>query len=297
MSYATSVSVVSSAVELTPPGPRGIPPLFARLVDDSALFPPGDAAMPEALRAHFASRESEHAGVLGVFLCQASRLPELITELIKIKPKQPLPFSLIIDTGLGGVPKAISIVESRSELLALRMVEMPAPSDVDEVWLERVSEFVPEDVIRVVEPRRGVGWLDGVRKVIEHGSWPKIRCGGQAGENFPSVDEVADFLAVVSGSTGASFKATNSLHRAVRHADPDTGFVHHGFLNLLVASARSLSGGDVRGALESTDAEALADEARALSEQAAKAVRALFASYAAASFEQPVADMGELGLL
>jgi hypothetical protein len=297
MSYATSVSVVSSAVELTPPGPRGIPPLFARLVDDSALFPPGDAAMPEALRAHFATRESEHAGVLGVFLCQASRLPELITELIKIKPKQPLPFSLIIDTGLGGVPKAISIVESRSELLALRMVEMPAPSDVDEVWLERVSEFVPEDVIRVVEPRRGVGWLDGVRKVIEHGSWPKIRCGGKAGENFPSVDEVADFLAVVSGSTGASFKATNSLHRAVRHADPDTGFVHHGFLNLLVASGRSLSGGDVREALESTDAEALAEEARGLSEQAAKAVRALFASYAAASFEQPVADMGELGLL
>ncbi|MEV6619588.1 hypothetical protein AB0M83_12500 [Amycolatopsis sp. NPDC051106] len=284
-------------MELTPPGPRGIPPLFARLVDDSALFPPGDAAMPEALRAHFAIRESEHAGVLGVFLCQASRLPELITELIKIKPKQPLPFSLIIDTGLGGVPKAISIVESRSELLALRMVEMPAPSDVDEVWLERVSEFVPEDVIRVVEPRRGVGWLDGVRKVIEHGSWPKIRCGGKAGENFPSVDEVADFLAVVSGSTGASFKATNSLHRAVRHADPDTGFVHHGFLNLLVASGRSLSGGDVREALESTDAEALADEARGLSEQAAKAVRALFASYAAASFEQPVADMGELGLL
>lgn len=297
MSYATSVSVVSSAVELTPPGPRGIPPLFARLVDDSALFPPAVAAMPEALRAHFASRESEHAGVLGVFLCQASRLPELITELIKIKPKQPLPLSLIIDTGLGGVPKAISIVESRSELLALRMVEMPAPSDVDEVWLERVSEFVPEDVIRVVEPRRGVGWLDGVRKVIEHGSWPKIRCGGQAGENFPSVDEVADFLAVVSGSTGASFKATNSLHRAVRHADPDTGFVHHGFLNLLVASGRSLSGGDVRGALESTDADALAEEARGLSEQAAKAVRALFASYAAASFEQPVADMGELGLL
>ncbi|WP_285478011.1 hypothetical protein [Amycolatopsis sp. NBRC 101858] len=284
-------------MELTPPGPRGIPPLFARLVDDSALFPPGDAAMPEALRAHFASRESEHAGVLGVFLCQASRLPELITELIKIKPKQPLPLSLIIDTGLGGVPKAISIVESRSELLALRMVEMPAPSDVDEVWLERVSEFVPEDVIRVVEPRRGVGWLDGVRKVIEHGSWPKIRCGGKAGENFPSVDEVADFLAVVSGSTGASFKATNSLHRAVRHADPDTGFVHHGFLNLLVASGRSLSGGDVRAALESTDAEALAEEARGLSEQAAKAVRALFASYAAASFEQPVADMGELGLL
>ncbi|WP_074038226.1 hypothetical protein [Amycolatopsis regifaucium] len=284
-------------MELTPPGPRGIPPLFARLVDDSALFPPGEASMPEALRAHFASRSGEHSGVLGVFLCQASRLPELITELIKIKPKEPLPLSLIIDTGLGGVPKAISIVESRSEILALRMVEMPAPSDVDEVWLERVSEFVPEDVIRVVEPRRGVGWLDGVRKVIEHGSWPKIRCGGQAGENFPSVDEVADFLSVVSGETGASFKATNSLHRAVRHTDETSGFTHHGFLNLIVASARCLSGGDVRAALESTDGAALAAEAKGLSDPAAKAVRGLFASYAAASFDEPVADLGELGLL
>ncbi|NYI88289.1 hypothetical protein HNR02_001612 [Amycolatopsis endophytica] len=291
------MSPVSSAVELTPPGPRGIPPLFARLVDDSALFPPGTATMPDALRNYLAGREGDHAGLLGVFLCQASRLPELITELIKIKPKQPLPLSLIIDTGLGGVPKAISIVESRSELLSLRMVEMPAPSDVDEVWLERVSEFVPEDVIRVVEPRRGVGWLDGVRRVIEHGSWPKIRCGGQSSENFPSVDEVADFLAVVSGAPGASFKATNSLHRAVRHEDPENGIAHHGFLNLLVAVGRSLSGGDVRGALAATDADALAAEARSLSEPAAKAVRALFASYASASFDEPVADLEALELL
>lgn len=288
---------MSTAAELTPPGSPGIPPLFARLVDDSALFPPGTATMPEALRAHFATRSGDRAGLLGVFLCQASRLPELITELIKVKPKQPLPLSLIIDTGLGGVPKAISIVESRSELLSLRMVEMPAPSDVDEVWLERVSEFVPEDVIRVVEPRRGAGWLDGVRKVIEHGSWPKIRCGGASSENFPSIDEVADFLAVVGGATGASFKATNSLHRAVRHTDPETGIEHHGFLNLLVASARCLSGGDVRDALSVTSGEHLADEARGMSEQAAKAVRALFASYASASFAEPVADLEALGLL
>src|SRR3954468_9640135 len=251
--YATSVSAVSSAAPVPASGPRDVPPLLARLVDDAALFPPGNAAMPDAVRLHLDGRTNERADLVGLFLCPASRLPELITDLIKVKPPRPVELSLVIDTGLGGVPKALSIVESRAELLALRMVEMPAPSDVDEVWLGRVSEFGPEDVIRVVEPRRGVGWLDGVRKVIEHGSWPKIRCGGQAGENFPSVDEVADFLAVVSGSTGASFKATNSLHRAVRHADPDTGFVHHGFLNLLVASGRSLSGGDVREALESTD--------------------------------------------
>jgi hypothetical protein len=177
------------------------------------------------------------------------------------------------------------------------MVEMPAPSDVDEVWLERVSEFVPEDVIRVVEPRRGVGWLDGVRKVIEHGSWPKIRCGGVSSENFPSVDEVADFFAVVSSTPGASFKATNSLHRAVRHTDPETGFEHHGFLNMLVAAGRSLSGGDVREALASTDGEQLAEEVKQLSEEAAKAVRSLFACYASGTFHESISDLQGLGLL
>ncbi|WP_089948167.1 hypothetical protein [Lentzea xinjiangensis] len=287
---------MSSAVELRAPGPRGTPPLLARLVDDAALFPPGNAPMPDAVRGHLDGRVGEWSGVMGLFLCPASRLAELITELIKVKPAKPVALSLVIDTGLGGVPKAVSIVESRSELLALRMVEMPAPSDVDEVWLERVSEFVPEDVIRVVEPRRGGSeWLDGVRRVIEHGSWPKLRCGGLSQENFPSVDEVADFLSVVSGG-GVAFKATAGLHKAVRHTD-EQGFTHHGFLNLLVATARSLSGRDVREALASTDAEALTAEAKALSDQAAHAVRGVFASYGSCSLAEPIADLEELGLL
>ncbi|WP_374235407.1 hypothetical protein [Lentzea sp. CC55] len=287
---------MSSAVELRAPGPRGTPPLLARLVDDAALFPPGSASMPDAVRGHLDGRVGEWSGVMGLFLCPASRLAELITELIKVKPPKPIALSLVIDTGLGGVPKAVSIVESRSELLALRMVEMPAPSDVDEVWLERVSEFVPEDVIRVVEPRRGgAEWLDGVRRVIEHGSWPKLRCGGLSQENFPSVEEVADFLSVVSGG-GVAFKATAGLHRAVRHTD-EQGFTHHGFLNLLVATARSLSGRDVREALASTDAEALTAEAKALSDQAAHAVRGVFASYGSCSLAEPVADLEGLGLL
>lgn len=255
--------------------------------------------MSDAIQAHLDARASDHAGVYSAFLCPASRLPELITELIKAKPAEPIGLSLVIDTGLGGVPKAVSIVESRNELLALRMVEMPAPSDVDEVWLERVSEFVPEDVVRVVEPRRGgAEWLEGVRRVVEHGSWPKLRCGGVSQENFPSVDEVADFLSVVSANgDGASFKATSGLHRAVRYTDPDSGFTHHGFVNLLVAAARTLSGQDAREALRSTDGDALAKEALSMSDQAARAVRGLYASFGSGSLAEPVEDLEQLGML
>jgi hypothetical protein len=277
-----------------------VPSLLARLIDDAALFPPGNATVPDAVRLHLAGRSSEHADLVGLFLCPASRLPELITELIKVKPAKPVELSLVIDTGLGGVPKALSIVESRAELLALRMVEMPAPTDVDEVWLERVSEFVPEDVIRVIEPRRGgAGWLDGIQRVIEHGSWPKLRCGGLSTENFPSVDEVAEFLGVIN-SGGASFKATAGLHNAVRHTAEDTGFTHHGFLNLLIATGRLLAGApdiEVRAALESTDGKALAEEAQNMTEHEALSVRGVFASYGSCSLTDPVADLEELGLL
>ncbi|OLF06377.1 hypothetical protein BLA60_32640 [Actinophytocola xinjiangensis] len=285
---------------MPPQGQRDVPPLLARLVDDAALFPPGNAPMPDAIRLHLDGRTNNRSDLVGLFLCPASRLPELITDLIKVKPPRPVELSLVIDTGLGGVPKALSIVESRAELLALRMVEMPAPSDVDEVWLERVSEFVPEDVIRVIEPRRGgAGWLDGLRRVIEHGSWPKIRCGGVSQQNFPSVTEVADFLGVINEGN-ASFKATAGLHNAVRHVDEETGFTHHGFLNLLIATARLIAGGvgpGVHEALETTDGKALATEAQHLSEDEQLAVRSMFASYGSCSLTDPVNDLEELGLL
>jgi hypothetical protein len=132
--------------------------------------------------------------------------------------------------------------------------------------------------------------------VADRGYWPKLRCGGQAKETFPTLDQVADFLAVLAGS-GTSFKATAGLHNAVRHTDADTGLSHHGFLNLLVATARSLSGKDVRGALASEDGAALATEATELTEEAARAVRGVFASYGSCSLAEPVADLERLGLL
>lgn len=260
------------------------------------MFPPSNASVAQAVEEHLAARGGEHAGVLGPILCQSSRLPELITELAKAKPAEPVPLSLVCDSGLGGVPKALSIIEGRQELLALRMVEMPAPSDVDDIWLERVSEFVPEDVVRVVEPRRGDGWLEGVRRVAEHGCWPKLRVGGQTVESFPSVDVVAEFLAV-AGGLDVPFKTTSGMPRAVRWTDSETGFPHHGFLNLLVATARSLSGQDVREALANTDEQALAAEAASFSDEAAKAVRGVFSSYGSTSPNDPLTDLTSLDLL
>ena len=100
----------------------------------------------------------------------------------------------------------MSTVFSRSSLLTPRTIETAAPVDVDAVWLERVAEFVPDDVVAVVEPRRPVGtdddgvaeWLDAVRRVAGHGCTPKLRCGGARASDVPSVAEVDRFVRVVA---------------------------------------------------------------------------------------------------
>ncbi|MGH3670219.1 MAG: hypothetical protein ACRDSH_06230, partial [Pseudonocardiaceae bacterium] len=99
---------MSTVLELHPPGPPGVPPLLARLVDDAALFPPSAVSMADALLAHLAARCAPHAGVIGFLLCPISRFGTLVSTLRKAHPTQPVALSLVADTGLGGLPKAIS---------------------------------------------------------------------------------------------------------------------------------------------------------------------------------------------
>jgi hypothetical protein len=244
--------------------------LLARLVDDAALFPPSRANVVDTVKAHLAARRAPHAGVVGFLNCPISRLGALVGALRKARPVRPVALSLVADTGLGGLPKAISTALDNPKLLDLRMIEVPAPSDVDANWLVQLTEFVPDDVVRVVEPRRGrPEWLTGVRRVAEVGCWPKLRCGGTSVESFPSIEEVADFLAVTTNA-GAPFKATAGLRHAVRHHDPATGLTHHGLLNMLVGTAHAVSGSNAQE---------------------------VFACFGSVSLADPVTELVRLGLL
>ncbi len=319
----------------------GVPPLLARILDDAALVSPGPrAAMADVLDSHLDARAGEYGGLLGALVVPVSRLQEFVSVLVKRRPAAPVPITLSVDTGLGGVPKALSLTTSRAALLTTGTVEMPAPHDVDSVWLERVTEFVPDDVVAVVEPRRpdadgSDDWIAGVRRVVGHGCRPKLRCGGDRAGAFPGVTDVSRFLAVVAAA-GRSFTASIGLQGAVRHLDPETGFDHHGWLNLLVAVTRALRAvpptvtggaedggaeqepgvpaalGDpsatpaepppelveaVRRALDATDAEALAAEVAGVDEPTATRVRAHLSSFGSTAPADQGAEMARLGLV
>ncbi|NMH94003.1 hypothetical protein HF519_20965 [Pseudonocardia bannensis] len=251
---------------------------------------------------YLSARDGRHGGLIGRLVCPVSRLPSLITELARSAPGHPVDLSLVVDTGLGAVPKALSTVFSRPGLLTPRTVETAAPPDVDAVWLERVAEFVPEDVLPVVEPRRPLdgdpseidAWLDAVRRVAEHGCAPKLRCGGPRASDVPPVAEIERFLAVAV-EAGRGFTALG-LRQAVRTV-PGDGGAQHGILNLLVAVARALASGDVADALHSTDGAALVREAEELSERAVQGVRGLFSRCGTDLDLVPGTSLAALGLI
>ncbi len=279
-----------------------IPPLFARLVDDTSLLRPR-ATVPGAdvvVARYLAARDGRYGGLVGQLVCPVSRLSAVVAELARATPAGPVDISLVVDTGLGAVPKAMSTALSRSSLLTPRSIETAAPPDVDAVWLERVSEFVPEDVVAVVEPRRPqagdvpgtAAWLEAVRRVAGHGCSPKLRCGGPRASDVPSTADVEAFVRVVAEAGCAC--TVLGLRDLVRPAD---GSARHGVLNVLVAVSRALTDADVAGAVESTDGAALAAEIDGLSEADVKGVRGLVARCGVDLESIPAGQLADLGLL
>lgn len=282
-----------------------VPPLFEALVDDAGLFPPEQLPMDAALARHRADQHGAHPMLTHRFLCPASRLSELRSVLA---PGDLVVLALILDTGLDGLGPALD--EAASEPgLHLELVEVPLPSDGDPAGAARRALPALAEVRAPVylEPPRGPGWLDAIEVVAgwaEKEDSPdrrglKVRCGGVRAELFPSPGELASFVCAC-WEAGVSFKATAGLHHAVRAADERTGFIHHGFLNLLLAAARAAAGaaeGDVAGVLAATGASALVAEARSMPAEQARAARSLFVAYGSCSTSEPLADVLALGLL
>ena len=280
--------------------PWAIPPLFAQLVDDTSLLQPKATApgVDAVVSRYLGARDGRYGGLVGQLVCPVSKLSAVVAELARSVPARPVDLALVVDTGLGAVPKALSTVFSRSSLLTPRTVETAGPPDVDDVWLERVSEFVPEDVVAVVEPRRPqagdvpgtAAWLAAVRRVADHGCAPKLRAGGPRPSDVPSVADVERFVHVAV-EAGRAFTVLG-LRDVVRPAE---GPPRHGFLNVVVAVARALSGGAVGIALEISDGEVLAAEIEALSDADVKGVRGLLSRCGVDA--ETVALLVALGLL
>ncbi|GAA2775740.1 hypothetical protein [Saccharopolyspora taberi] len=268
------------------------PPLLAGLVDDAGLFPPTALDMAAAVTRHRADRAAGEPMLTHRFLCPASRIGELREELTDIDR---IDIGLIADQGVGSLAETCgAIADDERTSLALLEIPVARARSVDEVL--KALHALPDPAPAFLEPASPTE-VDEVVEAVRRDDTgrtlgAKLRCGGVRAELFPSPAEVAHFL--VSCTTGGvPFKATAGLHHAVRHRAEETGFVHHGYLNLLLATAVAAAGGsedEVRQALEIEDAAELGDRIAGLGAEAVTRTREAMVSYGSCSTSTPVRE-------
>jgi hypothetical protein len=274
--------------------PDVLEPELVGLVDDAAIFPPGDVDLHEASAAHVARREEPWADLVGTFVVRDTDLP-----LLRGSPAR---LSVVVTGGAGQIAGPAGLCAKLGlELAGLEI----ALRDLDDlagnarrvaaaVDAARVEGALAEDVPVYVElPRVGstASWLAAADEVAAAELRLKFRTGGLEVEAFPAAHALARWIDAALDRE-APFKCTAGLHRAVRNTSAE-GFEQHGFLNLLVATKQLFDGAavpDVVELLEDRDGEALAAADRS-------GARRWFTSFGSCSIDEPLADLRDLGLV
>jgi hypothetical protein len=277
--------------------PEPLPPAWSGLVDDAATFPPGDVPLPDALDA-FGNRHDEwYADLVGSFVVTDTQLPEVPVEV---------PVSVVATGGAGAVAGVAALAARRGHRLT--GIEV-AVRDLDDVAgnVRRIvaavdaarADGLPDETAIYVELPQAettASWLAAADVVAEAEAHLKFRTGGVEAHLFPDAPTVAAWIdAALDRET--SFKCTAGLHHALRHRDHDTGFEHHGFLNVLLATRRAFDGGTVAEVAEVLDDRYTNDLVALARPSDLAGARRWFTSFGSCSVTDPLDDLLGLGLL
>ena len=273
-----------------------MPALFDGLVDDAAVFPPGNAPLDRALIGHRRHREAWYAGLVGPLVVPASSAADLVA----LAAGDPVATVIVGDTGVDRIAEAAATLLDAG--IPVRQVEAAVAKrgeDPQPGLAQLLTVDLPGVTVAAEVPLTwGVlGALDTIAEARRGGApiLAKFRTGGLAAELFPSPSDLAAVI-VACHERGVPFKLTAGLHRAVRHNNPETGFTHHGFLNILAAclvAAGGASPATVSERLAASDPVPLIEVVRAVRDQP----RPLWTGFGSCDISEPVDDLVAFGLL
>lgn len=267
-----------------------LPSHWSALIDDAAIFPPGDAPLHDATATYGARREEWYAGLVGSFVLRDTDLP-LVRGF-------GAPLSVVVTGGAGQLAGPVGAAAKMGlEVAAVEIAVRDTDDPVGNVRrIDAAARAAEVDVPLVIEiPGPPTAqWLAAADEVAASEHRLKLRLGHVDHDLVPDSATVAAWIdAALDRET--RFKATAGLHRAVRH-DPEGGGAH-GFLNVLVATRVLWDGGsvaDATDALEQRDGAALA---ASLSGPDLASARRWFTSFGSCSVTEPLDDLISLGLV
>jgi hypothetical protein len=286
--------------------PASVRAAFTALIDYAGLFPPAELGFDAAQREYRAARARPHAWMLGRFIVPA-------TLAMAAPGDAGGPLSVIAKAGALDRAAALRANGAHVDALEIPLSASASPSDV---------AAMVDDVGAAIDAA-GLGGTAAYVELPRTRAWPellavampalararlgaKIRCGGLAAGAFPSVDDVAAFIAAAAAAN-VPFKATAGLHHPVRHVDRATGFTMHGFLNLLAATAlaghvdtltlRQIVADEAPDAFRFDEGSLRWRDRRASAAELETMRRDGFVAYGSCSFAEPVDDLTSLGVL
>lgn len=264
--------------------------LFAGLIDDAAVFPPGNFPLPEAISRRLAREGAPCQDLVGPLLLP----PRLVPDALESPPSL-----AIAVVGRPDVPLADTLTAARAVAASPAHVLAGLEIGYASGWREALHLDAP---LSVEVPAAGFDTvLDDLSKTDGDRVRAKLRTGSTPANPVPTPQQLADFIA---GSIGRSlgFKLTGGMHRAVSHraATPDGGEDQFGFLNVLLATDELSEGGSVTTAVEvlaQRDHGAVAALVAALDSARTTRTRSAFRSYGCCDVLDPIRDLSDLNLI
>jgi hypothetical protein len=249
--------------------PPSLRALLSNSIDYAGLYPPAALSLRDVAEKYAAYRASPYGWMLNRLVLPAAKLNEVALG-------DDWRIALLVDGEPGPLPRQVETLETRQS----HRLSLPTYCEVP---IGQVTD-----------------------------AFAKVRTGGLTPDAIPSTESLADFLRYTSQHR-IPFKATAGLHHPMRSLRPLTYAtespcaVMHGFLNVFVAAAFAWHGEDdlLKDILGEEDPRAFVfagDElhwrSRRLTTAQIQTARREYAhSFGSCSFEDPIADLRELGLL
>ena len=281
-----------------------VPPLLVGLLDDAAMFPPRGASVGDALAEHRELRAAWYARLVGPLLVPADEVGALWRSLRadRAGPAGPADGAEKLAVGLVGPLTVVAgALAAAGDQVTISHIEAPVAKRGEDP-MPGVGAFFTVAAGRTGYAEVPLTWgllaaLDALAEARASGQpvAPKFRTGGLAAELFPTPVELAAVICACRDRE-LPFKLTAGLHHALRHTDPETGFLHHGFLNVLagaIAAADGAEAADVAEVLATTDAVPLVETVRSRLDRE----RPLWIGYGTCAVADPLDDMRRLGLI
>lgn len=279
-----------------------LPAVWAELLDDAAVFPPGDSPLPAAVAAFCDRRQEWYAGLVGSFVVTDVAVPEVPRD-------QPVPLSVVVTGGAGAIAGALRLAGRAGHPvngleIALRDLDDLAGNArrvvaaVDAARAEGLLDDATPIYVELPQQEPGPAWLGAADEVAAAELRLKFRTGGLEAPMHPAAATLAGWIdAALDRET--PFKCTAGLHHALRHTTAE-GFEQHGFVNVLLATRLLFDGApadDAVGVLEERVAGALLERWRAHDDDTLARTRRWFTSFGTCSVTDPLDDLLALGLL